>query len=46
MLSRPTASTILKHPFFWDKAKQLGFFQVSNWSPLYFIYLRTIITKK
>eukprot|EP00111_Clytia_hemisphaerica_P015843 TCONS_00046798-protein len=24
---RPKASTILKHPFFWNKAKQLGFFQ-------------------
>lgn len=26
-VERPNASTILKHPFFWNKAKQLGFFQ-------------------
>lgn len=28
---RPSAETVLKHPFFWSLEKELQFFQVFQW---------------
>lgn len=36
---RPDADEVLKHPFFWDQAKQLMFFQVSIKVFMYIINL-------